>query len=103
MQYFRGKYQAGGTAISAVTDDGIPYYPISICLEGFRVKPPENQILIPKYNLPTRLYEVVLEDLVEKELCEITYGNVTGMLVELKANWKEIAKENNEYILSCVV
>lgn len=95
MIYYRGKYPAGGTVIACTYNNGTPYGQLSVCLEGFRVVPPENQIVVPIHRIGKSEYEEAKKEIISREIQRIQFGWFEGLLVELKDNWKDIAKVNS--------
>ena len=95
MIYLRTKYAAdNSTAIKALTDEREPYATVSVCLAGYGVSLPENQIVID-HNLlySSEFMEKLKEDLIKKEIMGIDFGFARSLIVELKDNWKEICEE----------
>jgi len=93
IEYRRSRYTADDTTAIMAYEDGVPYCTCSVNLSEYGMYPPEEDyIFVPTYNMFS-FYEKFKNDLVEEEICQVPIGFGFGMLVRLKENWKEIAKE----------
>lgn len=95
LQYFKGKYQNGTTAIQAVVaETGEPYATVSVNLEGYGMQPKdENHIFVPTYNFSKEFIGTLMEDLFKNVVRVVPIGFGQGLEVELKDNWKEICQD----------
>ena len=87
--YEYGEYSAGGIYIAAL-EDGELYDDVSVCLKEYGIELANNQIAIPV----KREFYKYKSDLASKEVRTVEYGPFRSLaiIVELKANWREICK-----------
>lgn len=95
LEYVRGKYHDGTTAIKAYDKkDGFPYCSVTVNLGYYGMTPEEkNHVFIPTYKLPEEALETIKRDLVKSVIRTVPIGYGEGIEVELKDNWKEICPE----------
>ena len=97
LQYFKGKYCDGTTAIQACNaETGELYATVSVNLGGYGMKPQnENCIFIPtyKFEFSDEFVQKIKDDLVKKVIRKVPIGFGEGIEVELKDNWKEFCED----------
>lgn len=81
---------------SVVSEDdeecpGEPWADITVCLPELELG--EDEVVIPTYNMVGTTYDVVKENLIEKEIRNIHHGYATSKLVKLKPNWRDLVTE----------
>jgi len=93
LKYYRGEYKAGGTAIRCVDEEGFPFADCSVCLADYGFIPPENEIVVPTYNmLPVDAMRII-RDLAHEEIGTVHFGYATGVHIKLRDDWKEFCEE----------
>lgn len=91
--YAKDRYLADDTlAIQSYVEGeyGVePYGPVSICLNGYGLKPEEGHIYMPTYKMTPDYANQIIDDIVEEIIGEVRIGYGSGLYVRLKPNWED--------------
>lgn len=81
-------YSKSGAIVLSSTVNGVPAYPLTLILDGLKIIPPKNHVVLSA-NVPMDILEAVMNRIVKNVKDEVVFSGLRGYLVELREDWRE--------------